>query len=213
MEDFHIEIVTGMGAGASAITVPIERFTLVGATTRTGQLTSPLLSRFGIVERLDFYAPAELATIVKRSAKLLDLVCTDDGAEELGRRARGTPRIANRLLRRVHDFALVRGDGRVTREAADYALKRLGVDGLGLDEGDRRFLRAILERFDGGPVGIESLAAALAEDRDTLEYVHEPYLIQEGFLVRTPRGRVASAQAFEHLKVPMPKRNGQGSLF
>lgn len=215
MEDYHIEIVTGMGAGASAIRVPIERFTLVGATTRTGQLTSPLLSRFGIVERLDFYAPAELATIVKRSAKLLDIVCTDDGTEELGRRARGTPRIANRLLRRVYDFALVRGDGRVTREAADYALRRLGVDSHGLDDGDRRFLRAIVERFDGGPVGIESLAAALAEDRDTLEYVHEPYLIQEGFLVRTPRGRVATAQAFEHLNVPMTKRasSGQGSLF
>jgi holliday junction DNA helicase RuvB len=215
MEDYHIEIVTGMGAGASAIRVPIERFTLVGATTRTGQLTSPLLSRFGIVERLDFYAPAELATIVKRSAKLLDIECTDDGAQELGQRARGTPRIANRLLRRVQDFALVRGDGRVTRESADYALRRLGVDGHGLDEGDRRFLRAIVERFDGGPVGIESLAAALAEDRDTLEYVHEPYLIQEGYLVRTPRGRVATAQAFERLNVPMPKRNpsGQGSLF
>ena len=215
MEDYHIEIVTGMGAGASAIRVPIERFTLVGATTRTGQLTSPLLSRFGIVERLDFYAPAELATIVKRSAKLLDIGCTDDGAEELGSRARGTPRIANRLLRRVHDFALVRSDGRVTREAADYALRRLGVDSQGLDDGDRRFLRAIVERFDGGPVGIESLAAALAEDRDTLEYVHEPYLIQEGFLVRTPRGRVATAQAFAHLNVEMPKRNpnGQGSLF
>jgi holliday junction DNA helicase RuvB len=215
MEDFRIEIVTGVGAGASAITVPIEHFTLVGATTRTGQLTSPLLSRFGITERLDFYAPAELATIVKRSAKLLDITCTGDGAEELGRRARGTPRIANRLLRRVHDFALVRGDGTVTRAAADFALRRLGVDDCGLDEGDRRFLRAIIERFDGGPVGIESLAAALAEDRDTLEYVHEPYLIQEGFLVRTPRGRQATAQAFAHLKVPMPKRNasGQGSLF
>jgi len=215
MEDFRIEIVTGMGAGASAITVPIERFTLVGATTRTGQLTSPLLSRFGIVERLDFYAPAELATIIKRSARLLDLECTDDGAEELGRRARGTPRIANRLLRRVHDFALVRADGRITRESTDYALKRLGVDACGLDEGDRRFLRAIVERFDGGPVGIESLAAALAEDRDTLEYVHEPYLIQEGFLVRTPRGRQATPQAFEHLHIPMPNRNtnGQGSLF
>jgi Holliday junction DNA helicase RuvB len=215
MEDFHIEIVTGAGAGASAITVPLERFTLVGATTRTGQLTSPLLSRFGIVERLDFYAPEELATIVKRSARLLNLTCTADGAEELGRRARGTPRIVNRLLRRVHDFALVRGDGTVTRAAADYALRRLGVDGRGLDDGDRRFLRAIIERFDGGPVGIESLAAALAEDRDTLEYVHEPYLIQEGFLVRTPRGRQATAQAFEHLKIPLPNRStsGQGSLF
>ena len=215
MEDFRIEIVTGVGAGASAITVPIEHFTLVGATTRTGQLTSPLLSRFGIVERLDFYAPEELATIVKRSARLLGITCTADGAEELGRRARGTPRIVNRLLRRVHDFALVRGDGTVTREAADYALRRLGVDVRGLDEGDRRLLRAIIERFDGGPVGIESLAAALAEDRDTLEYVHEPYLIQEGFLVRSPRGRQATGQAFEHLKVPMPGKDGsgQGSLF
>jgi len=215
MEDYHIEIVTGVGAGASAITVPVERFTLVGATTRTGQLTSPLLSRFGIVERLDFYSPGELATIVTRSARLLDVACTPDGAEELGRRARGTPRIANRLLRRVHDFALVRGDGRVTREAADFALRRLGVDSRGLDEGDRRFLRAIIERFDGGPVGIESLAAALAEDRDTLEYVHEPYLIQEGLLVRTPRGRQATPRAYEHLKLPLPTRtpNGQGSLF
>jgi Holliday junction DNA helicase RuvB len=214
MEDYHIEIVTGVGAGASAITVPIERFTLVGATTRTGQLTSPLLSRFGIVERLDFYAPDELATIVKRSASLLGIACTDDGAQELGRRARGTPRIANRLLRRVHDFALVRGDGMVTREAADFALKRLGVDVRGLDDGDRRFLRAIIERFDGGPVGIESLAAALAEDRDTLEYVHEPYLIQEGFLVRTPRGRQATSQAFEHLGLREPRRgSGQGTLF
>ena len=215
MEDYHIEIVTGVGAGASAITVPIERFTLVGATTRTGQLTSPLLSRFGIVERLDFYSPEELATIVTRSARLLDITCTPDGAQELGRRARGTPRIANRLLRRVHDFALVRADGTVNQAAADFALRRLGVDACGLDEGDRRLLRAIIERFDGGPVGIESLAAALAEDRDTLEYVHEPYLIQEGFLVRTPRGRQATPHAFEHLKLPPPKRNGsgQGSLF
>ena len=215
MEDFHIEIVTGMGVGASAITVPIEHFTLVGATTRTGQLTSPLLSRFGIVERLDFYAPEELATIVKRSARLLGITCTADGAEELGRRARGTPRIVNRLLRRVHDFAIVRGDGTVTRESADYALRRLGVDVSGLDEGDRRFLRAIIERFDGGPVGIESLAAALAEDRDTLEYVHEPYLIQEGFLLRTPRGRQATVQAFEHLHLPLPRKDGsgQGTLF
>ncbi|HEX7599615.1 MAG TPA: Holliday junction branch migration DNA helicase RuvB [Polyangia bacterium] len=216
MEDFHIEIVTGVGAGASAITVPIERFTLVGATTRTGQLTSPLLSRFGIVERLDFYEPAELTTIVKRSASILGIRIDQEGAAELGRRARGTPRIANKLLNRVRDFAEVRGDGRVTRESADFALRRLGVDEAGLDEGDRRLLRAIMERFDGGPAGIESLAAALAEDRDTLEYVHEPYLIQQGFLVRTPRGRQATRQAYEHMKIPLPSRNGpsgQGSLF
>jgi Holliday junction DNA helicase RuvB len=218
MEDFKIEIVTGVGAGASAITVPIERFTLVGATTRTGQLTSPLLSRFGIVERLDFYAPDELTTIVKRSAKILGIRLDQEGALEIGRRARGTPRIANKLLNRVRDFAEVRGDGRVTRESADFGLRRLGVDELGLDEGDRRLLRAIMERFDGGPAGIESLAAALAEDRDTLEYVHEPYLIQQGFLVRTPRGRQATRQAYEHMKIPLPStgRNspsGQGSLF
>jgi Holliday junction DNA helicase RuvB len=218
MEDFKIEIVTGVGAGASAITVPIERFTLVGATTRTGQLTSPLLSRFGIVERLDFYAPAELTTIVKRSASILGINLSPEGALEIGRRARGTPRIANKLLNRVRDFAEVRGDGRVTREAADYGLRRLGVDELGLDEGDRRLLRAIMERFDGGPAGIESLAAALAEDRDTLEYVHEPYLIQHGFLVRTPRGRQVTRQAYEHMKIPLPSTgrtgpSGQGSLF
>jgi holliday junction DNA helicase RuvB len=219
MEDFHIEIVTGVGAGASAITVPLERFTLVGATTRTGQLTSPLLTRFGIVERLDFYAPEELTTIVKRSAHILGIRLDDDGAAELGRRARGTPRIANKLLNRVRDFAEVHGDGRVTAEAADFALRRLGVDERGLDDGDRRLLLAIIERFDGGPAGIESLAAALAEDRDTLEYVHEPYLIQQGFLVRSPRGRQATRQAYEHLKIPLPSggRNGpsggQGSLF
>ncbi len=218
MEDFRIEIVTGVGAGASAISVPIERFTLVGATTRTGQLTSPLLTRFGIVERLDFYAPEELTTIVKRSASILGIRLDDGGAAEIGRRARGTPRIANKLLNRVRDFAEVRGDGRVTAEAADFALRRLGVDERGLDEGDRRLLVAIIERFDGGPAGIESLAAALAEDRDTLEYVHEPYLIQQGFLIRTPRGRQATRQAYEHLKIPMPSGNrngpsGQGSLF
>ncbi len=217
MEDFRIEIVTGAGPGASAITVPIEHFTLVGATTRTGQLTSPLLSRFGIVERLDYYGPLELTTIVKRSAQLLGIAIDEEGALEIGRRARGTPRIANKLLNRVRDFAEVRGDGKVTRDVADFALRRLGVDERGLDEGDRRLLRAIVERFEGGPVGIESLAAALAEDRDTLEYVHEPYLIQEGFLVRTPRGRQATAQAFEHLQI-QPARGrsapgGQGSLF
>jgi Holliday junction DNA helicase RuvB len=217
MEDYHIEIVTGVGAGATAITVPIERFTLVGATTRTGQLTSPLLSRFGIVERLDYYAPDELATIVLRSAGLLGIAVDEGGAQEIGRRARGTPRIANRLLRRVHDFAVVRGDGVVTQDAADYALKRLGVDKRGLDEGDRRLLRAIIERFEGGPVGIESLAAALAEERDTLEYVHEPYLIQEGLLIRTPRGRQATPLAYEHLGLTpgrgKPALGGQGSLF
>jgi Holliday junction DNA helicase RuvB len=215
MEDFRIEIVTGQGAGAAAITVPLERFTLVGATTRTGQLTSPLLSRFGIVERFDFYSAAELTAIVCRSARILGIPIEDAGAEELGRRARGTPRIVNRLLHRVRDFAEVRGDGRVTRDAADYALNRLEIDALGLDAGDRRLLSTVIQRFDGGPVGIEALAASLAEDRDTLEYVYEPYLIQEGYLIRTPRGRQATRRAYEHLGLPPPSRGGagQGSLF
>jgi Holliday junction DNA helicase RuvB len=216
MEDYRIEIVTGQGAGAAAITVPLERFTLVGATTRTGQLTSPLLSRFGIVERFEYYAPGELTAIVRRSAKILGIPIEEAGAEEIGCRSRGTPRVANRLLHRVRDFAEVRGDGRVTREAADYALRRLEIDALGLDAGDRRMLNTMIQRFDGGPVGIEALAAALADDRDTLEYVYEPYLIQEGYLMRTPRGRQATRKAYEHLKLPPPTRSsggGQGTLF
>ena len=216
MEDFRIELVTGTGAGARAIPLPIERFTLVGATTRTGQLGSPLLSRFGIVETFSFYSPDELTSIVHRSARLLDIPIDDAGAEEIGRRSRGTPRIANRLLRRVRDFADVRGDGRITRDVAEFALGRLEVDAVGLDAGDRRILATIIKRFDGGPVGIESLAASLAEDRDTLEFVYEPYLIQEGFLIRTPRGRQVTRRAYEHLGVPPPAANrggNQGSLF
>jgi holliday junction DNA helicase RuvB len=214
MEDFRIEFITGTGPGAGAITLPLKRFTLVGATTRTGQIGSPLLSRFGIVETFAFYSPEELTTIVKRSARLLDIPIDDAGAEEIGRRARGTPRIANRLLRRIRDFADVRGDGRVTREVAEYALGRLEVDAAGLDAGDRRILATIVKRFDGGPVGIDSLAASLAEDRDTLEFVYEPYLIQEGFLIRTPRGRQITKRAYDHLGLPAPTRGGpQGSLF
>jgi len=217
MEDFRIELVTGTGAGARAIPLPIERFTLVGATTRTGQLGSPLLSRFGIVETFAFYSPAELTDIVRRSARLLEIPVEDAGAEEIGRRSRGTPRIANRLLRRIRDFADVRGDGRVTRELAEFALGRLEVDAVGLDAGDRKILSTIIKRFDGGPVGIDSLAASLAEDRDTLEFVYEPYLIQEGFLIRTPRGRQVTKRAYEHLGVPAPAGNrpggGQGTLF
>jgi Holliday junction DNA helicase RuvB len=212
MEDFRIELVTGTGAGARAIPLPIERFTLVGATTRTGQLGSPLLSRFGIVETFAFYSAEELTTIVRRSARLLEIPIDDAGAEEIGRRARGTPRIANRLLRRIRDFADVRGDGRITRDVAEYALGRLEVDAAGLDAGDRRILSTIVKRFDGGPVGIDSLAASLAEDRDTLEFVYEPYLIQEGFLIRTPRGRQITRRAYDHLGVPPPSRP-QGTLF
>jgi holliday junction DNA helicase RuvB len=212
MEDFRIELVTGTGAGARAIPLPIERFTLVGATTRTGQLGSPLLSRFGIVETFAFYSAEELTTIVRRSARLLEIPIDDAGAEEIGRRARGTPRIANRLLRRIRDFADVRGDGRITRDVAEYALGRLEVDAAGLDAGDRRILSTIVKRFDGGPVGIDSLAASLAEDRDTLEFVYEPYLIQEGFLIRTPRGRQITRRAYDHLGVAPPSRP-QGTLF
>ncbi len=212
MEDFRIELVTGAGAGARAIPLPIERFTLVGATTRTGQLGSPLLSRFGIVETFEFYSPADLTSIVKRSARLLNIPIEDAGADEIGRRARGTPRIANRLLRRIRDFADVRGDGRVTKDLAEYALGRLEVDAAGLDAGDRKILSTIVQRFDGGPVGIDSLAASLAEDRDTLEFVYEPYLIQEGFLLRTPRGRWITRRAYEHLGLPVPSRP-QGTLF
>jgi Holliday junction DNA helicase RuvB len=212
MEDFRIELVTGTGAGARAIPLPIERFTLVGATTRTGQLGSPLLSRFGIVETFAFYSAEELTTIVRRSARLLEIPIDDAGAEEIGRRARGTPRIANRLLRRIRDFADVRGDGRITRDVAEYALGRLEVDAAGLDAGDRKILSTMIKRFDGGPVGIDSLAASLAEDRDTLEFVYEPYLIQEGFLIRTPRGRQITKRAYDHLGLPPPSRP-QGTLF
>jgi Holliday junction DNA helicase RuvB len=214
MEYFRIEFITGTGPGAGAITLQLKLFTLVGATTRSGQIGSPLLSRFGIVETFAFYTPEELTTIVKRSARLLDIPIDDAGAEEIGRRARGTPRIANRLLRRIRDFADVRGDGRVTRDVAEYALGRLEVDAAGLDAGDRKILSTIVKRFDGGPVGIDSLAASLAEDRDTLEFVYEPYLIQEGFLIRTPRGRQITKRAYDHLGLPAPTRGGpQGSLF
>ena len=212
MEDFRIELVTGAGAGARAIPLPIERFTLVGATTRTGQLGSPLLSASGSSRRSRSTRADELTTIVRRSARLLGIPIDDAGAEEIGRRARGTPRIANRLLRRIRDFADVRGDGRITRDVAEYALGRLEVDAVGLDAGDRRILSTIVKRFDGGPVGIDSLAASLAEDRDTLEFVYEPYLIQEGFLIRTPRGRQVTSRAYEHLGLPPPARN-QGRCF
>jgi holliday junction DNA helicase RuvB len=206
MEDFELDIVIGQGPGARSVKVPIERFTLVGATTRTGLLTSPLRSRFGIVHRLDFYAPADLEHIVKRSARILSVEITDDAASELGRRSRGTPRIANRLLRRVRDYAQVKADGRVTREVARKAMDLLEVDEHGFDEIDRRLLTTIIEKFGGGPVGLKSLAAALAEEPDALEDIHEPFLIQLGFLERTKNGRVATARAYEFFNRPMPGR-------
>jgi Holliday junction DNA helicase RuvB len=209
MEDFRLEIPVGDGPHAEMLPLSLPRFSLVAATTRTGLLSAPFLSRFGIVLRLEYYTPEELTEIVRRSAERLEVQLEAAGAEEIGRRARGTPRIANHLLRRVRDFAEVQGDGRITRELAAAALSRLGVDALGLDELDRTLLRAIIQKFDGGPVGIESLAAACGEERDTLEDVCEPYLIQEGFLMRTPRGRVTTRRAHEHLGLPPPR---QGSL-
>jgi Holliday junction DNA helicase RuvB len=211
IEDFRIEVVTGDGPYAQTLQLPLRPFTLVAATTRTGLLTAPLLSRFGYVARLDYYPPEELACVVQRSARLLDIPLEAQVALEIARRARGTPRIANRLLRRSRDFAEVWGDGTLTDQVAAQALDRLDVDRAGLDEMDRRFLTVIIDFYKGGPVGIETLAAALSEPRDTLEDVYEPYLIQQGFLARTARGRVATDRAYEHLKLARPTR--QQGLF
>ena len=212
MEDFRIDIVQGDGPMAAAWTIKLEPFTLVGATTRTGLLTAPMLSRFGIDARLDYYAPEDLARIVWRSASILDVDVTKDAAEELARRARGTPRIANRLLRRARDFAEVLSDGTLDHPTAMSALARLEVDEAGLDEMNRRFLRVIIEVYGGGPVGVEALAATLSEPRDTLEDVIEPFLLQQGFLARTARGRLATDRAFEHLGLTRTKAP-QGQLF
>jgi Holliday junction DNA helicase RuvB len=204
LEDFQIDIMLGEGPAARSIKLDLPPFTLVGATTRAGMLTSPLRDRFGIVHRLEFYTPDELATIVARSARILDIACDGDGAAEIARRSRGTPRIANRLLRRVRDYAEVRANGCITPLAAASALEMLRVDAGGYDELDRRLLRLILEQFDGGPVGVESLAAALAEDRDTIEDVLEPYLIQQGLVARTARGRIATSRAWRHFGLKPP---------
>ena len=211
MESFTFDIVIGDGAGARALKLPLKRFTLVGATTRTGLLTGPLRDRFGIVSRLEYYPPEDLEEIVQRSARKLQVRLDDGGAKEIARRARGTPRIANRLLRRVRDFAEVEGDGRVTRAVADKALRRLEVDGGGLDAMDRKILASLIEKFGGGPVGLETLATAAGERADTLEDVYEPFLLMEGYLARTPRGRVATPRAFEHLG-KKPPAGLQGSL-
>ncbi len=206
MEDFQVDIVIGEGPAARSIRLDLPPFTLVGATTRAGLLTSPLRDRFGIVQRLDYYDVEELTRIVTRAAGILGVAVEPDGAREIARRARGTPRVANRLLRRVRDYAEVRAEGRITAEVADAALRMLAVDERGFDPLDRRLLRTIIEHFDGGPVGIDSLAAAVGEARDTIEDVLEPYLIQQGFLARTPRGRVATRRAYEHLRLPPPPR-------
>ncbi|MCS6799215.1 MAG: Holliday junction branch migration DNA helicase RuvB [Myxococcota bacterium] len=211
IEDFRLDIVHGDGPYASSLRLPLAPFTLVGATTRTGLLTSPLLSRFGYVARLDHYDADALRRIVTRSAGLLGIDLDPQAAEEIARRSRGTPRIANRLLRRARDFAEVLGNGRLDAPTAREALRRLEVDEAGLDEMDRRLLRVIIEHHDGGPVGIETLAAALSESRDTLEDVYEPYLLQQGLLARTARGRIVTERAYAHLGLPPPRR--QPTLF
>lgn len=201
MEDYQLDIMIGEGAAARSVKIDLPSFTLVGATTRAGMLTNPLRDRFGIVSRLEFYTADELSRIVTRSAGLLNVDITDDGAREIARRSRGTPRIANRLLRRVRDFAEVRANGRIERKVADAALQMLDVDATGLDVLDRKLLLAVLEKFGGGPVGVDNLAAAINEERDTIEEVLEPYLIQQGFLQRTPRGRMATMMTYQHFNV------------
>jgi holliday junction DNA helicase RuvB len=212
MEDFQIDIMIGEGPAARSIKLDLPPFTLIGATTRAGLLTAPLRDRFGIVQRLEFYSAEELARIVRRSAQILGIACEAEGANEIARRSRGTPRIANRMLRRVRDYAQVKADGRIDREVADAAMKMLKVDPEGFDDLDRRLLNLIIENFDGGPVGVESLAAALSEERGTLEDVIEPYLIQQGFLVRTARGRMATQKAYRHLGL-IAKPRDSGDLF
>ena len=207
MEDYELDIMIGQGPSARSVKVPVHRFTLVGATTRTGLLTSPLRARFGIVHRLDFYTEDDILEIVVRSARILGVAIDPDAASEIARRAPGTPRVANPLLRRVRDYAQVRADGRVSVDVARKALKMLEVDEHGFDEVDRRLLRAIVDKFGGGPVGVASLAAALSEERDALEDIHEPFLIQAGFLERTPRGRVATARAYEYFGLTAPQRD------
>jgi len=216
MEDWQVDIRLSDGPKAQTMTMKIERFTLVGATTRFGLLTAPMRARFGIVQRLNFYPADELATIVRRSSEILEIETTDDGARELAKRSRGTPRVANRLLRRVRDYAQVRADGVIDSDVAHEALKMLDVDEYGLDEMDARVLKTLIEKFEGGPVGLNSLAVAMGEDATTLEEVYEPFLIMEGYLMRTAQGRVATARAFKRFGYSLPsqaKSGGQESLF
>ena len=207
MEDYELDIVIGEGPGARSVKIPVQPFTLIGATTRTGLLTSPLRARFGIVLRLDFYTEQDIQEIVLRSARILGVPIERDAAAELAARSRGTPRVANRLLRRVRDYAQVRADGRITKEIADRALQMLEVDRHGFDEIDRRLLMTIIDKFSGGPVGLGTLAAALSEERDAIEDIYEPFLIQIGFLERTPRGRVATRRAYEFFGLDGPGGN------
>jgi len=212
MEDYKLDLIIGQGPSAQTYRLKLPRFTLIGATTRAGLLSSPLHNRFGVVQRLDFYDATNLFRIVLRSAKILGVSIVEDGAWEIARRSRGTPRIANRLLRRVRDFAQVLGDGVITREVARGALERLEVDTIGFDEMDRRILHTIIEKFAGGPVGIETIAVAVGEEKETIEDVYEPFLIQQGFLARTPRGRTVTRLAFDHFNLPRPAES-QGELW
>jgi Holliday junction DNA helicase RuvB len=209
MEDYELDLVIGQGPSARSVKLPLQTFTLIGATTRAGLLTSPLRARFGIVHRLDFYTNEDVEEIVRRSARILGVPVDDEAAAEVARRARGTPRIANRLLRRVRDFAEVRADGRVTVEVTRAAMALLEVDDQGFDEVDRKLLRTIIEKFGGGPVGVNSLAAAIHEEKDAIEDMYEPFLIQHGFLDRTPRGRVATARAYAYFGLPVPGRDSR----
>ncbi len=215
LEDYELDILIGEGPAARSIKLSLPQFTLVGATTRAGLLTSPLRDRFGIVQRLEFYSATDLSKIIQRSAALLEIPAEADGVAAIARRSRGTPRIANRLLRRVRDFAQIEGDGRLTADIADRALRMLDVDDRGFDALDRKMLLTVIEKFDGGPVGLDNLAAALGEERGTIEDVLEPYLIQQGFLMRTPRGRVATRSAWEHFgrEFPHTKADVQGKIF
>ena len=213
LEDFQLDIMIGEGPAARSVKLELPPFTLIGATTRAGMLTNPLRDRFGIVARLEFYTPAELVKIVTRSAGLLNIEIAQPGALEIAKRSRGTPRIANRLLRRVRDFAEVKAQGIVTQEVADAALLMLDVDIIGLDVMDRKLLLSVMQKFGGGPVGVESMAAAIGEERGTIEDVLEPYLIQQGYLMRSPRGRVATRLAYEHFGLSLPKTNPNGELW
>lgn len=213
MEDFKLDIMIDRGPNARSIQIELPKFTLIGATTRAGLLTSPMRARFGVVSRLDYYKAPELKKIVLRSAKILDVKIEGDGAIEIARRSRGTPRIANRLLRRTRDFAQVRADGRISREVADQSLKMLEVDECGLDEMDKRIIKTIIEKYNGGPVGLNTIAVAVAEESDTIEELYEPFLIQEGFIKRTPRGRVATRLAYEHFNYNLKNYGIQEKLF
>jgi Holliday junction DNA helicase RuvB len=215
MEDFQLDIIIGQGPSARTMKIPLPPFTLVGATTRTGLLTPPLRERFGVIQRVDFYLPEDLQKIIARSARILEIPISEDGASEIARRSRGTPRIANRILRRVRDFAQVEAEGEITLEVAMYGLRMLDVDDQGLDKMDRNIMLTIIEKFNGGPVGLDTLSAAVCEEKDTIEDVYEPFLIQQGFIKRTPRGRVATQAAYLHFKINIKDEtdDGQKNLF